>query len=98
MDDSRTRALQERTDAKLRYARVHLEELQMQGPPDGGDFDKAHQESFLFHLLATRDALIAELNHYYAAGLPPDALSLGKIREVLKMRGVHSAEICTLYA
>jgi hypothetical protein len=97
MDDSQTKALQERTDAKLRYARVHLEELQMQGPPDGGDFDKAHQESFLFYLLAARDAFLAELNHYYAAGLRPDALSPGKIRDVLKMRGLRSTELRTLY-
>ena len=68
MIDSTTKALQERTAAKLRYAEVHLREIRELGQPDGGDFDRAHQESFLFHLLSTRDALLAELNVYY--GVP----------------------------
>jgi hypothetical protein len=61
MDNDRVKALQDRTDAKLRYARVHLDEMKEHGFPDGGDFDRAHQESFLFHLLGVRDALQAEL-------------------------------------
>ena len=89
--------MQERTDAKLRYAAIHLAELRGQGPPDGGDFDKAHQESFLFHLLGARDALLAELNHYYEAGLPSDALSPGKIRDALKAKGLVSSELRVLY-
>ncbi len=97
MDDKRTKPLQERTDAKLRYARVHLDELKSQEPPSGNDFDKAHQESFLFHLLGSRDAFLAELNHYYRAGVAPDALTPGKIREVLKEQGVSSPELRTLY-
>jgi hypothetical protein len=97
MDDTHTKPLQERTAAKLRYARIHLDELKSHGPPDGGDFDKAHQESFLFHLLGTRDALLVELNHYYAAGVPSDALSLGKIRDALKVRGISSPELRKLY-
>lgn len=97
MDDS-VRALQERTDAKLRYAGVHLTELRNQGTPNGGDFDKAHQESFLFHLLGVRDALLAELNHYYSAGLQPNALSPGKLQSALKRAGSASTEVAKLYA
>jgi hypothetical protein len=48
-------------------------------------------------MLGARDALLAELNHYYAAGLPPDSLSPGKIRDVLRQRGVSSPELRTLY-
>jgi hypothetical protein len=98
MDRSQTaKALQERTDAKLRYAAVHLDELRKYGPPDGSDFDRAHQESFLFHLLSAREAFLAELNHYYGAGLRPDELSLGAIWKALEKRGVKSAEIGALY-
>ncbi len=97
MDDKQTKPLQERTDAKLRYACLHLDELKSQGPSSGNDFDKAHQESFLFHLLGARDAFLAELNHYFKAGLAPDALSLGRIRDALKERNVTSAELRTLY-
>jgi hypothetical protein len=97
MDDKQTKSLQERTDAKLRYARVHLDELKSQGPPSGNDFDKAHQESFLFHLLGARDAFLAELNHYCQARVPSDALSLGRIRDALKKQGTTSPELSTLY-
>ena len=97
MDDKLTKPLQERTDAKLRYARVHLDELKTQGPPSGDDFDRAHQESFLFHLLGTRDAFLAELNHYYQAGLVPDTLSPGQIRNALREQGITSSELRTLY-
>lgn len=97
MDDKLTRPLQERTDAKLRYARVHLDELKSQGPPSGNDFDRAHQESYLFHLFGTRDAFLAELNHYFRAGVAPDNLSLGRIRNALKSQGVTSSELRILY-
>lgn len=83
---NQAKALQERTAAKLRYARVHLDELKAQGPPSGDDFDKAHQESFLFHLLGTRDALRAELNHYCGAG-----------RKTLKKQGITRSEVGELY-
>jgi len=96
-DDKTTKSLQGRTDSKLRYAGIHLGELKSQGPPSGDDFDKAHQESFLYHLFGTRDAFLAELNHYYRAGVPHDSLSLGKIRNALKKRGITSSELRTLY-
>lgn len=96
MDENQAKSLQERTDAKLRYARVHLDELNEQGPPNGGDFDHAHQESFLFHLLGTADAFLAELCHYYQV-IVPGALSPGKIRAALKARGITSQELRALY-
>lgn len=97
MDDKKSESLRARTDAKLRYARVHLDELKAQGPPNGGDFDRAHQESFLFHLLGTVDAFLAELNHYYRARIAPDGLSPGKIRAALKKQGITSLELGVLY-
>lgn len=96
MDEQHTKALQERTDAKLRYARVHLDELKQQVSLSGNDFDKAHQESFLFHLFGARDALLQELNYYYGTNLPPEALSPGKLREALKAQGVQSSELASL--
>jgi hypothetical protein len=64
--DKTAKSLQARTDAKLRYAKIHLDELAALPIRNGGDFDRAHQESFLFHLFGARDAFLAELNHYYA--------------------------------
>jgi hypothetical protein len=97
MDEQRSKVLQERTDAKLRYAQVHLNELKQQGSLSGNDFDKAHQESFLFHLFGARDALLAELNHYYGANLASDTLSSGKLREALRKQGAQSPELGALY-
>ena len=96
-DDKQTKSLQDRTDTKLRYAGVHLDELKSQEPLSGEDFDRAHQESFLYHLLGTRDAFLAELNHYYGAGVAHDALSLGKIRNALKKAGITSSELRRLF-
>jgi hypothetical protein len=96
MDDRLAKSLQERTDAKLRYARIHLDELKAQGPPDGGDFDRAQQESFLFHLLGTADAFLTELCHYYRI-VVPGAVSPGKIRAALKARGMSSLELRALH-
>lgn len=96
MDESLAKPLQERTEAKLRYARIHLDELKAQGLPDGGDFDRAHQESFLFHLLGTVDAFLAELCHYYQIAVS-GTVSPGGIRAILKAKGKSSPELDKLY-
>lgn len=95
--DQQTQSFQARTDAKLRYAKVHLDELAALPALGGDDFDRAHQESFLFHLYGTRDAFLIELNHYYSLGLPIDKLSPGKLRDALKQRGIQSSELSTLF-
>ena len=84
--DNIGKSLQARTDAKLRYAKIHLDELATLPIRNGDDFDRAHQESFLFHLFGVRDAFLAELNHYYRCGLPQHDLTVGKLRNVLKAR------------
>ena len=61
--------LQARTDSKLRYAEIHLNELKEIHPNCGSDFDRAHQESFLFHLIGARDSFLLELNAYYGLDL-----------------------------
>jgi|WetSurMetagenome_2_1015567.scaffolds.fasta_scaffold09331_4 hypothetical protein len=47
MKEQELKNLRERTYAKLRYAKVHLDELKVIPNIGGQDFDKAHQESFL---------------------------------------------------
>lgn len=55
----------ERTNAKLRYARIHLNELRLyQRKGSGDDFERSHQESFFFHLFGALDAFLQELNLY----------------------------------
>jgi hypothetical protein len=87
-----------RTDAKIRYAQVHLDELKAINRLGGEDFDRAHQESFLYHLLGAKEAFLAELNIYYSAGLPSSDLTAGKLRDVLKERRMVSKELAELYS
>lgn len=96
--EQQTQAFQARTDAKLRYAKIHLDELAALPVHGGDDFDRAHQESFLFHLYGTRDAFLIELNHYYSLGLPAESISLGKLRDALKLRNIQSPELSALFA
>lgn len=88
----------DRTDAKLRYAKVHLDELKSINVHGGDDFDRAHQESFLFHLSGVKEAFLVELNFYYGAGLSNDSISLGKLRNSLKNKGMSSPEVAEIYA
>jgi len=85
----------ERTDAKLRYAGVHLKELQVirRG---GSDFDKAHQESFLFHLFGVRDALLQEMNFFHSCGLPIEKVSRWNLEQALKASGKSSPALDAL--
>jgi hypothetical protein len=96
--DQKTEAFQARTDAKLRYARVHLDELTALTAHSGDDFDRAHQESFLFHLFGTRDAFLIELNHYYNLELSIECITQGKLREALRLKGIQTPELSELFA
>jgi hypothetical protein len=87
-----------RADAKLTYARIHLEVLQANGGNGGTDFDRALQESFLFHLLGAKEALLQELNAYYAIFLEPSSVAAGILQEKIKERGPRSEELAELYA
>lgn len=79
-------AARDRTDAKLRYAAVHLEELRADARR-GGDFDRAHQESFLFHLFGARDAFLQELNVERSCGLTLDQVTRGSMVKWMKKHG-----------
>ena len=85
-------AAQSRTDAKLRYAEVHLGELHT-AERRGDDFDRAHQESFLFHLLGVRDAFLQELNIHHGCGLEIKSVNRRRIEQVLINKGTRSAAL-----
>lgn len=97
MDKKELEHLQARTDAKLRFAEVHLNELLALPALSGGDFDRAHQESYLYHLLGAKDAFLLELNAYYQSGLPTTNLTGGKLRDALQRTGRQSPELKELY-
>ena len=88
----------ERTDAKVRFARIHLEELKAIPHPLGGDdFNRAHQEAFLFQLLGARDCFWAELAA--RAGHPSQSMDrITTLRKQLKKKGVIIQAIEEMHA
>ena len=84
---------QSRTDAKLKYAQVHLDLLRELGGNGGADFDRAIEESILFHLLGAKEAFLIEINAYYNCGVPAEAVTPGSLRKVFVARGVRCPEL-----
>lgn len=97
MDEKELENLRTRTDAKLRFAEVHLKELLALPGLSGDDFDRAHQESYLYHLLGAKDAFLLELNAYYQCGLPTTNLTSGKLWKALQRVNRQSPELKELY-
>ena len=89
--------IRSRADAKLRYAQTHLDLLRERGGNGGADFDRAVEESILFHLLGAKEAFLIELNAYYACGVPAEAVTPGSLRKVFLARGVKCPELSELY-
>ena len=81
----------------MRFAKVHLEELDALSSHGGDDFDRAHQESFLYHLLGAKDAFLQELNIYYSCGVDPSLVSPGKLQNEIKKKGKPSSELAELH-
>ncbi|MCL6259816.1 hypothetical protein M3O96_12000 [Aquiflexum sp. TKW24L] len=71
--------LKEFTDSKLRYSQLYLDEIK--NPKiAGSEYEKAHQESFLFHLNGVVDAFLAELNEIYGLGIKEKNLNIDTIK------------------
>ena len=88
------RSFADRTAAKLAYARVHLEELKDHRARGSGDtFERAHQESFLFHLVGVRDAFLQELNVFYGCDLDPQKVTTRNLGERLSAAENRSPEL-----
>jgi hypothetical protein len=87
-----------RTEQKLRFARLHLDELPaMPLPGRGHDFERAHQEAVLAQLMGAYHAFLQELNVVLGCGRRDDDVSLGKLHETLRERGRSSAVLRRLY-
>ena len=67
MGEERITNLEERTDAKIAYARLMLSELTRRTSSEGrGDqFERAHEEAVLFHVTGAKDAFLQEINAAY---------------------------------
>ncbi|MDP1991773.1 MAG: hypothetical protein Q8K00_12215 [Syntrophales bacterium] len=90
---------QERTDAKLRYAALHLEELRLYPRRGSGDdFERSHQEAFLYQLIGARDAFLQELNLYYRCGLTSQQVRSASIEKCMRTQNRLYTELQTLRA
>lgn len=97
LDAQAIQNLRSRADAKLKYARIHVELLRERGGNGGADFDRAVEESILFHMLGAKDAFLIELNAYYNCGVPAEAVTPGNLRKAFLARGVRCPELAELY-
>ncbi len=78
-------SLIDRTDSKIKYALVHLNELKTyQNRGSGDDFERSHHESYLFHLYGVRDAFLQEINLYYDINLSPEKVTMSSLNDQLK--------------
>jgi hypothetical protein len=60
----------DRTEAKLRYARLHYEELRkLPRWGSGDDFERGHEEDVLFHVIGAKDAFLHEIADAHGFGL-----------------------------
>jgi len=89
----------QRTQQKLRYARIHLDELKSMPKSlgRGSEYERAHHEAFISQLFGAYDAFLIELNQYLGCGLAKDNISLGKLRNKLKDKGNSSKVLTDLY-
>jgi len=89
---------EERTTQKLRFARLHLDELKSQLPPaSGSDFERSHHEAFLTQLFGSYNAFLQELNVLLGCGLKEEGVSLGKMRDALKKKNLTSTVLRELF-
>ena len=83
--------LVQRTDAKLRYAELHISELKSYsdlGQLD--DWERAHLESVLFHLAGAFDAFLNEFNQGYTLELKDRDVDVNHIRKEVKAKNINS--------
>ncbi len=91
-------SLRARTDQKLRFARLHHEELCGQPPGRGHDFERAHHEAFLAQLFGAYAALLHELNFELDCALEPRRVTPGNMRNFLQQTNRSSSRLRELYA
>lgn len=89
MDQNRYTAAMERTNAKLRYAAIHLGELRNM-KERGNDAERAHQESFLFQLYGVRDAFLQELNIKLDCGISIEKVNFSCLKKEIKKMEINS--------
>jgi len=80
-----------RTNQKLEFAKISLEEITSR-PKLGlvDDFRRSHEENFLFHLIGAKDSFLQEINVAYELGIKIKNVSEESLQEKLKGKGGQS--------
>ena len=82
---------QDRTEQTLRYASIHIQELQSyENAESNDDWKNAHQESCFFHLAGAMDYLLHEVNDAYSLGLERTEVGWRRVKQALQSAGQHS--------
>jgi len=87
-------ALGDRTDRKLLFAELTLNEImnsQQFGSAD--DFERAHEESYFYHIVGVKDSFLQEINEAYKLGLPQNKVKERALAEQLNANNLHSTEL-----
>ena len=77
-----------RTNQKLNFARIHLDELKdiPASRGRGSDFERAHHEAFLAQLFGAYYAFLIELNQYLECGLLENKVDLRRLRAAIEKK------------
>lgn len=76
----------DRTTQKLEFAKLYLNERK--NCDDSGLIsERAHKESFLFHLVGAKDSFLQEINYALTLGLPEHRVTEENLRTTLNKRG-----------
>jgi hypothetical protein len=83
----------DRTEAKLRFAELSLHELNAHSGLQGDDFQRSHEENFLYHLYGALDAFLHEINEHHRCGLPSNRVTIKALEKALKLKNRTSAQL-----
>jgi len=73
---------QDRTNQKLDYAKIHLEELENYSNSMSNDvWENAHQESCFYHLTSSVESILHEINDGYSLGLDLQQVTWGNVKK-----------------
>jgi hypothetical protein len=84
----------DRTDRKLLFAELTLNEImnsQQFGSAD--NFERAHEESYFYHIVGVKDSFLQEINEAYRLGLLPKQVKERALAEQLNANNLHSTEL-----
>jgi hypothetical protein len=86
-----------RTNKKLEFARISVKEI-VSRPKRGSadDFERCHEENFLFHLIGAKDSFLQEINIAYGLTLAISEVRESSLVRKLKQMEKQSPELCEI--